>query len=136
MPDSAHGGKNWKPRLKNFKNEFGEIWGNIGAKSEYGPLRKVLLHRPAKGIEGIKNASKVLWTEILNPQIAREQHDALAKTYKNLGVEVAYLDDFDKDTPNLYFMRDLFVMTPQGAILSRPASHVRSGEEKAQHHYL
>ena len=33
-------------------------------------------------------------------------------------------------TPNLMFCADLFVMTPQGAILARPASDVRAGEER------
>lgn len=130
MLDAAHGGKDWKPRTNTLKKELGKIWGDIGAGSEYGRLRRVLLHRPGKGIENVRNASKVLWTEILDPRLAREQHDSLAKTYKKLGVEVFYLDTFGKDTPNLYFMRDLFVMTPNGAILSRPASRVRSGEEK------
>jgi N-dimethylarginine dimethylaminohydrolase len=32
--------------------------------------------------------------------------------------------------PNLMFCADLFVMTPQGAILARPASTVRAGEER------
>ena len=130
MPDSAHGGEDWKPRSHNFINELGRIWADVGATSEYGRLKKVLLHRPGKGIEGVKNASKVLWTEILNPKVAREQHDQLAETYRQLGVKVEYLDPLGMDTPNLYFMRDLFVMTPEGAILSRPASLVRSGEEK------
>jgi N-dimethylarginine dimethylaminohydrolase len=32
--------------------------------------------------------------------------------------------------PNLIFMRDLFLMTPEGVLLGRPASTVRAGEER------
>lgn len=129
MTDSAHGGADWKARSKLLPQEIGLLWADIGATSECGVLKKVLLHRPGKGIENINNASKVLWKDIIKPEKAREQHDNLAEIYRSLGVDVQYLDAYGNDTPNLFFLRDLFIMTSQGAIISRPAGIVRIGEE-------
>ena len=47
------------------------------------------------------------------------------------GVEVLTVDDVPEPTPNRMFCADLFAMTPAGAILARPASTVRAGEEVA-----
>jgi N-dimethylarginine dimethylaminohydrolase len=128
-PNSAHGGDYWQPRIDTFKQEIGCKWAKCGANSEYGILRRVLLHRPGTEIEGVDDPDRVLWNSMVEPNLAREQHDQLAQKYRDLGVEVSYLSDVDGATPNLYFMRDLMVMTPEGAILTRPASTIRAGEE-------
>ncbi len=130
MPDSAHGGEYWQPRTQSLEDELGTIWSDCGVSSEYGVLRKVLLHRPGKEIDGITSPEPVLWTDILNPQVACEQHDQLAETYRRLGVDILYIEDSEQTKPNLYFVRDLFAMTPQGAVLARPASPIRAGEER------
>jgi N-dimethylarginine dimethylaminohydrolase len=36
----------------------------------------------------------------------------------------------DRRKPNSFFIRDLMLMTPEGAIITRPASTVRAGEER------
>jgi N-dimethylarginine dimethylaminohydrolase len=43
---------------------------------------------------------------------------------------VHYVDPPQSTFPNQMFVADLFFMTPEGAILSRPASIVRAGEER------
>jgi N-dimethylarginine dimethylaminohydrolase len=58
------------------------------------------------------------------------QHDALAQAYRSLGVEVTYVQPPALPPPNQLFAADLFAMTPEGAILGRPASVVRAGEER------
>jgi len=55
----------------------------------------------------------------------------MAAAYRALGVEVIEVADTDRPTPNRMFCADLFAMTPEGAILARPASTVRAGEEVA-----
>jgi len=55
----------------------------------------------------------------------------LAEAYAGAGVDVLHTPDVAAPTPNRMFCADLFVMTPQGAILARPASTVRAGEEVA-----
>jgi N-dimethylarginine dimethylaminohydrolase len=61
---------------------------------------------------------------------AQAQHDALAQAYRAAGVAVYYAEPAAPPRPNQMFMADLFVMTPEGAILARPASEVRAGEER------
>jgi N-dimethylarginine dimethylaminohydrolase len=60
----------------------------------------------------------------------REQHDALADAYRAAGVVVHYVERGRIDKPNAMFVRDLMLMTPEGAIVTRPASTVRAGEER------
>jgi N-dimethylarginine dimethylaminohydrolase len=65
---------------------------------------------------------------------AREQHMQLAATYEAAGISVHWvappLSLTVTPTPNQLFVADLFVMTPEGAIVGRPASTVRAGEER------
>jgi N-dimethylarginine dimethylaminohydrolase len=61
---------------------------------------------------------------------AAAQHDALAQAYREAGVKVHYVKPAETPPPNLMFVADLMVMTPEGAILGRPASTVRAGEER------
>lgn len=102
----------------------------FGVFSECGRLRSVLLHRPGREIESITEARAALWLDLLHAEKARAQHDALVELCRSHGVAVSYMADTAQATPNLYFVRDTFAMTPVGAILSRPASRVRAGEEQ------
>jgi N-dimethylarginine dimethylaminohydrolase len=67
----------------------------------------------------------------LDPDKARAEHEAMARAYRDHGVTVHEVDPHGPATPNLMFCADLFAMTPEGAILARPASTVRAGEERA-----
>jgi N-dimethylarginine dimethylaminohydrolase len=61
---------------------------------------------------------------------AQAQHDALAQIYRDAGATVHYVDPGETPPPNQMFVADLLFMTPEGAILARPASTVRAGEER------
>lgn len=61
---------------------------------------------------------------------ARRQHQNLGDAYRDAGVTVHYVDPDAVAPPNLMFVADLMFMTPEGAILGRPASTVRAGEER------
>ena len=119
---SAHGGDDWLARPH-------ESVARVGVTTEYGRLRRVVMHRPGGEIDGITNAAKVLWDDIVEPVKAREQHDMLTATYRRFGVEVIELAPGDQATPNIYFCRDHFFMTPRGAVIARMASAARAGEE-------
>ena len=133
--DAAHGGCDWKPRNTTFTSEIGKIWSSCGADSECGKLKKVLLHRPGKELTDITHPSTVHWNAIPDLKIAQKQHDALAKIYTQHGVEIIYLEP-EQANPNHLFVRDLFTMTPNGAVLSRMASIQRTGEELAVYQTL
>ena len=58
------------------------------------------------------------------------QHDALGKAYQQAAVAVDYVEPAQNPPPNQLFVADLLFMTPEGAVVGRPASTVRAGEER------
>ena len=73
---------------------------NINVKSEIGRLRKVLLHRPGEELENlVPNAlDQLLFDDIPWLDLARKEHEAFAKIFIDLGVEVLYLEDLVAET--------------------------------------
>jgi len=128
--DAAHGGEGWAPRMSSTAAELGSLWTDCGVSSEAGRLKSVLLHRPGTEVNGSVDVQKALWLGPINLKIAQEQHDNLVRFYRERSIQVTLLGDESGRFPNLMFCRDLFAMTPLGAIVSRPASAVRAGEER------
>jgi N-dimethylarginine dimethylaminohydrolase len=91
----------------------------------------VLLHRPGREVEAADPDAALLLAPVDAVRAAAE-HDALAAAYRAAGIDVAYVDPPADATcpPNLMFVADLVFLTPEGAILARPASTVRAGEER------
>jgi len=88
------------------------------------------LRRPGPELDCVTDFDAVQMRSDLEPERARQQHDALADAFETHGVQVHYVENGRLDKPNAYFVRDLMLMTPEGAIVSRPASTVRAGEER------
>lgn len=128
--DAAHGGDGWRSREGATADELGAIWASCGVTSECGRLRAALMHRPGPEIDEVGDAATALWHDLLDPARTRDQHDRLADLYRSHGVTVYELGEVGRDKPNSYFCRDVFAMTPFGAILARPASASRAGEER------
>jgi N-dimethylarginine dimethylaminohydrolase len=128
--DAAHGGEGWSPRTTSTAEELGSLWAPCGVTSEAGCLKSVLLHRPGAEVSRTVDFQKALWLGPIDLKTAQEQHDSLVRFYRERSIQVTLLPDESGRYPNLMFCRDLFAMTPQGAILSRPASAVRAGEER------
>ena len=127
---AAYGGSGWSPRPTSLRQEIGSIWGPGGLDSEWAPLEAVLLHPPGPEVEALVDTDAALMLEPLTPARLRAEHGALAEAYRRSGVEVVLLDPPGPVPPNTMFCRDLFFMTPEGAILARPASSTRAGEER------
>jgi arginine deiminase len=127
---SAYGGPGWSPRATSLRQEIGHLWGPCGAHDEWSPLKAVLLHRPGAelGLAADPDAAQQLGA--LDVDRARQQHDALAQAYRDAGVTVFGVEPDGAARPNLMFCADLLFMTPEGAIVGRPASTVRAGEER------
>jgi N-dimethylarginine dimethylaminohydrolase len=126
---AAYGGDAWSPRTAPLRDEIGRLWGPCGLQDEWGPLRAVLLHRPGAEL-AVPDPDAAQLLAPVDPERAAIEHDALARAYRDEGVRVHYVDPAGPPTPNLIFCADLFVLTPEGAILGRPASTVRAGEER------
>ncbi|CAN5653709.1 dimethylarginine dimethylaminohydrolase family protein [soil metagenome] len=127
---AAYGGAKWSPRSDPMRDDMSLYWGDWGSSSEHGKLSAVLLSRPGPELDNIEDFDAVQMRSDLRPAIARSQHDAMADAYEANGVSVYYVENGRLDKPNSFFIRDLMLMTPEGAIITRPASTVRAGEER------
>jgi arginine deiminase len=131
---AAYGGPGWLPRPSSLAEEVaspeGRIWAGLSLSDEWSTLVAVLLHRPGPELDVAGDPNQALMLQAAELALTRVQHDVLAETYRRSGVAVHYVDPPVTPPPNQMFAADLFFMTPEGAILSRPASTVRAGEER------
>jgi len=123
-------GERWFPSERTFSEDMPLYWGDWYCDSEVGKLRAVLMHRPGPEIDAVKDPAAVRFKALMKPDKARKQHDALAEIYRSHGVSVHYVEETRIDRPNSLFMRDQVLMTPEGAIVCRPAMEARRGEER------
>ena len=126
---SAYGGHGWSQRATSHAQEIGSLWQG-GIDSEWRTLRSVLLRAPGAEII-VDDVDAAQQLEPLDLARAQDEHAQLVVAYQEAKVRVVEVPDVPAPTPNRMFCADLFVMTPQGAILARPASTVRAGEEVA-----
>jgi N-dimethylarginine dimethylaminohydrolase len=123
--------KKWLALETPMSEELTTYWGgDWGCDSEVGTLRAVLLRKPGAEIENVKDPELYRWHDIMKPEKAREQHDALAEAFRSNGVTEHYVERMRKDKPNALFMRDTVLMTPEGAIVGRQSLECRRGEER------
>jgi len=127
---AALGGPGWSPRSSSLREELGSVWAACGVDREWGLLREVLLHRPGAELAVHGDPGRALMLGTVDPRAAARQHEALERAYGDEGVAVHLVEPPEPPPPNLVFVADLFLMTPEGAILGRPASRVRAGEER------
>jgi arginine deiminase len=127
---AAYGGEAWSPRAATLRQEIGTVWGPCGVDTEWAPLKAVLFHRPGAELEGLEDPDAVQMLSSLDNDLARRQHDGLAQAYRDAGVTVHYVEPDVTPPPNQMFCADLMFMTPEGAVVGRPASTVRAGEER------
>jgi N-dimethylarginine dimethylaminohydrolase len=130
LNSAAYGGEGWSLRRSTHREEIGSLWAHCGLNSEWLPLKQVLLHPPGAELSSGNDPKAAQLLEIPDWQLARHQHVAIAQAYRAAGISVHFVDPAQIASPNLIFCADLFFMTPQGAILARPASTVRAGEER------
>ncbi|PUB18741.1 dimethylarginine dimethylaminohydrolase family protein [Yoonia sediminilitoris] len=126
---AAYGGQGWSPRTDDHAQEMGPLWQG-GIDSEWRSLKSVLVRRPGPEII-VSDHDAAQQLAPLDLGRAQAEHDQMVAAYTNAGVTVLTVPDVPDPAPNRMFCADLFVMTPQGAILGRPASTVRAGEEIA-----
>ncbi|MFC1640262.1 dimethylarginine dimethylaminohydrolase family protein [Gemmatimonadota bacterium] len=127
---AAYGGPGWSPRTSRLLDEIGSVWSKLAVVSEYSPLTAVLLHRPGQELSQLSEPDDAQMLSLPDTETVTSQHDLLAKAYRNESVAVHYVEPATLPTPNQMFVADLMFMTPTGAILGRPASTVRAGEER------
>lgn len=125
----AIAGERWFPKESTIIDDMEALWGDWGVSSEVDTLKAVLMRRPGKEIENF-DWQAARFKSAIDPERFRAQHDALADIYRAHGVQVHYIEEQREDKPNALFCRDLVLMTPEGAIVTRPAMEARRGEER------
>lgn len=127
---AAYGGNGWSPRRRTLQQEIGHVWGPFAVDSEWTSLEAVLLYCPGDELKRVTEPDRAQMMQPLDLARARRQHKALADAYRQAGARVWHVGPLETSLPNLMFVADLMFMTPEGAILGRPASTVRAGEER------
>ena len=130
IPGVNINGERWFPSERTFGESMADYWGNWYCDSECGVLRDVLMRRPGPEVDDVKDPAAVRFKSAVDPEKLRKEHDDLAEIYRKHGVKVHYVDGCRVDRPNAMFMRDQVFMTPEGAIVCRPAMEMRRGEER------
>ncbi|RLI08547.1 hypothetical protein DRO42_06145 [Candidatus Bathyarchaeota archaeon] len=109
-----------------------------GAQTEYGRLRKVLMHRPTEELRRITPGNKdaYLFRDVVYWRAFQKEHDAFTDALRGEGVEVILLSDLlegrDRETaarmPNLVYMRDVCSVPSLGAFILRMTYQARFPE--------
>ena len=83
----------------------------IDIKSEIGPLKRVLLHRPGGELENLmpEYLERLLFDDIPYLNIAQEEHDAFCGLLRDNGVEVVYLTDLVSESLTDGAVKEQFV---------------------------
>jgi N-dimethylarginine dimethylaminohydrolase len=98
--------------------------------TEWSTLKAVLLHSPGPELDQVTDPEQAQMLAPLDAHRARQQHAGLVRAYRDAGVKTYLVAPEGTPPPNLMFVADLMLMTPEGAIVGRPASTVRAGEER------
>ena len=122
-------GERWFAKENSIIDDMQSLWGDWGVCSEVDTLKSVLMRRPGAEIDHF-DWKAARFKEAIDPERFRSQHDRLVEIYRQHGVQVHYIEEQREDRPNALFCRDLVLMTPEGAIVTRPAMEARRGEER------
>jgi N-dimethylarginine dimethylaminohydrolase len=123
-------GEGWKSRTGSLSSELGTFWKKAGVVCETDFLKAVLLVEPPESFKSIEDPSAFLMLELVDFERLNAQYQGLCAAYTQAGVQVQRFVPPVDASPNLIFARDLFWMTPEGAVIGRMASRQRAGEER------
>ncbi len=106
----------------------------LQVNSEIGRLKKVLLHRPGYEIENLTPdlMERLLFDDIPYLEIAREEHDAFAKIFRDNGVEVFYLEDLIAETLENESIKHMFI----DEFLNETSIESEAKKEKMKSYFL
>jgi N-dimethylarginine dimethylaminohydrolase len=129
---ATYGGTGWHSRESAHQDDVasGIVWHRCGSRSETNTLLEVMLTRPSWEMFPKGEPNDFLFLDWPNIELLQEQSAAIANVYQSQGVAVRWVDSNPALLPNFLFQRDLFFMTPEGALLARPAAPQRAGEAR------
>jgi N-dimethylarginine dimethylaminohydrolase len=129
---ATFGGAGWRRRNETHRQEVaaGIIWNRCGTTSEFGELKQVTLCRPRGEFPIADDPNDLLFLEWPNQANLLRQALAIGAFYESLGIVVNWTEAIP-GSPNFIFQRDLYFMTPEGAVIARPGSVQRASEARA-----
>ncbi len=113
----------WRPRPEEIRP------ASIGVDSEWAPLRTVALAVPGPWCRTTDPAALELMSGRPAPDDLVRDIDNLRTVFAERAIQVLDVQAISSG-PNFLFLRDLWAMTPFGAVLARPAPAGRAGEER------
>ncbi|MFE0420252.1 dimethylarginine dimethylaminohydrolase family protein [Streptomyces tendae] len=128
---SSLGGIGWRDRITGHDEEVaaGRVWARCGGRSEASELRAVMLAEPPESLRCLDPRAALMRSPVDLDRL-RDQYEMLTGTLRRMDVTVWTAETGAHAPPNVIFMRDLFFMTPRGAVVGRMASAQRAGEER------
>lgn len=104
-----------------------------GANSEYAKLTRVLLYRPGLEVDEYPDSAGIQHLAPISYPSLMTEYDAIISAFTALGITVHLIDAAPLSADywyryNLMYCRDLFFMTPLGAILGKMANQTRTAE--------
>ncbi len=128
---ATFGGPGFRARVSSHREdvERGRIWRTCGYSSEGATLLDVVLGWPPSTLDSQRPADEDLLLERPNLARMREEAALVEEYFLSNGVAVHWVRAPDAP-PNVVFMRDLFFMTPEGAIVARPGAEQRAAEPR------
>lgn len=105
----------------------------FGTNSEFGRLCSVLLHRPGPEIGSYPDPARIQHLAPIDHHALMREFDAVTACFENLGIVVNLIDPTPVNEDvwyqyNLMYCRDLFFMTPHGAIMASMGNLARMSE--------
>ena len=115
---------------------------DIGVNSEFGKLKSVLLHVPTREEFSFNSADDMMFLDTPDYDKVLYEINSYIELLESLDITV-YTDigfplrsSMAVEFPNLIYMKDLAIATPEQLILCRPHHDVRKGEEVYLHKLL
>ncbi len=129
---ASFGGPGWRVRQATHRQDVahGARWSAYRVDSEVTRLEAVLLAWPGHELDVGDAPDEHLMLDRVDVAGIQRQARGIVDFFRSHGVEVHLHRASRSPSPNYVFMRDLFMMTPEGAILGRPAGVQRAGEER------
>jgi N-dimethylarginine dimethylaminohydrolase len=98
-----------------------------GVKDMSAPLKRVLMRRPGRSLEGA-DAAAFGYGPAFEADKAIDQYDRFARIVAQSGAEILWIEDRGDGLADAMFTRDPALMTPHGMILLRPGKSARRKE--------
>lgn len=106
---------------------------NRRVNSEYSVMNAVMLYRPDSSVGDFPDPESILHLAPINQSALMQEFDSIESTFNSLGISVLMVDDQSLSADqnyryNMMYCRDLFFMTPKGAIIAQMANDIRAAE--------